>query len=197
MQEGGLLRPGHRGIAGRLRDDHVACAGARDFLFNDDLFAAQAERIDAAEVFAPSSQMRAWLEADIGADAQAGHRAQGLFDALYRKGEPWLDYDATTTRNAAEAFAARSGNCLSLVLMTAAFARQLDLAVNYQSVYTHEAWTRGQDLDYLNGHVNVTLLVPHRPEAGELLIDFMSVPEGLAGAQPRAGGAHHRRDVHE
>jgi hypothetical protein len=48
---------------------------------------------------------------------------QLLFDALYGNGRLRLDYDSAMTRNATEAFAARSGNCLSLVLMTAAFAR--------------------------------------------------------------------------
>jgi predicted Zn-dependent protease len=59
--------------------------------------------------------------------------------------------------------------------MTAAFARELGMGVRYQSVYTQEAWTRGQGLDYLNGHVNVALLNPIWATAGELLIDFVPV----------------------
>ena len=50
------------------------------------------------------------------------------------------------TRNAAEAFDARSGNCLSLVIMTAAFAKELGLPVRYQNVFVDEAWSRSGDL---------------------------------------------------
>lgn len=150
-------------------------------LFDDALFAAQAESIRPDDVFAPSAPMLRFIESDITAVRGSTGLQRGLFDALYSRGEPWLDYDATTTRNAAEAFAARSGNCLSLVLMTASFARQLGLPVRYQSVVTQEAWSRGQGLDYLNAHVNVTLLDPRRGETAgasraEMLIDFLTVP---------------------
>ena len=59
---------------------------------------------------------------------------QGLVDALYSKGQLKLEYDSAMTRNAAQAFEARAGNCLSLVIMTAAFAKHLGLPVRYQSV---------------------------------------------------------------
>jgi Flp pilus assembly protein TadD len=68
-----------------------------------------------------------------------------------------LRYDGSRTRNAAEAFATRSGNCLSLVIMTAAFARELGLQVEFQSAYADEVWSRSGDLVFRSGHVNVTL----------------------------------------
>jgi hypothetical protein len=49
------------------------------------------------------------------------------------------------TRNAAEAFAARSGNCLSLVIMTARFAKALDLPVELpEGVRRRRVGARGQ-----------------------------------------------------
>ena len=151
-------------------------------LLNDRLFEAQSERISAEDVFAASPEMISYIESNITAEQEARGRQQGLFDALYRKGGLKLDYDSTMTRNAAEAFAARSGNCLSLVVMTAAFAKQMDLGVRYQSVYTQEAWSRGENLNFLNGHVNVTLVF--KPNASghtdrrELQVDFIPIPEG-------------------
>ncbi len=61
---------------------------------------------------------------------RAGPRAASwaLFEALYSKGQLKLEYDSAKTRNAAQAFAARSGNCLSLVIMTAAFAKEMGTA---------------------------------------------------------------------
>ena len=46
------------------------------------------------------------------------------------------------TRNASQAFDARAGNCLSLVVMTAAFAKEIGLKVRYQSAYLEETWGR-------------------------------------------------------
>jgi Tfp pilus assembly protein PilF len=145
-------------------------------LFHDELFAASTERIAAEDVFALSPEMQAYLDSELTAERREKDRQYGLFYVLFTRGEPWLNYDASITRNASEAFAARSGNCLSLVIMTGAFARKLGLEVRYQSIYTHEAWSRGQGLDYLNGHVNIALLNPHWISAGELLIDFVPVP---------------------
>ena len=86
------------------------------------------------------------------------HGPQGaLVEALYGNGLLKLEYESTVTRNAAEAFEARAGNCLSLVIMTAAFARELGLQVSYQSAYLEQTWSRKWDLLILNGHVNVTL----------------------------------------
>ena len=102
---------------------------------------------------------------------------QALIDALYVKDALHLAYDAEATRTAAEAFDARAGNCLSLVLMTAAFARHLELPVSYQQVLVDEEYTRAGDLYFASGHVNV-MLGRHGPparvdEAHWLVIDFL------------------------
>jgi transglutaminase-like putative cysteine protease len=52
-----------------------------------------------------------------------------------------LEYDAEETLNASEAFDRKSGNCLSLVLMTAAMARELGLDVRFQNVRMDDSWT--------------------------------------------------------
>ena len=80
-----------------------------------------------------------------------------LFDALYRKHELRLEYDAAMTRTAAQAFEARTGNCLSLVMMTAAFAKELGLAVHYQVVRDDAIWDRSGDVYLAVGHVNLVL----------------------------------------
>jgi len=68
-----------------------------------------------------------------------------------------LDFDTDVTRTAAEAFDARAGNCLSLVVMTAALAKQLELPVHYQALVGQESWSRSGDLSLVNGHVNITV----------------------------------------
>jgi hypothetical protein len=56
-----------------------------------------------------------------------------------------------------QAFDARSGNCLSLVIMTAACAKELGLKVTYQSSAPDEMWSRAGDMYFLSVHVNLQL----------------------------------------
>lgn len=126
-------------------------------LFNDRLFLAPTERISAEDVFAPSAAMQRYLATEIAAQTRIKGRRQGLFDALYAKDELRLDYDSARTLNAAQSFATGSGNCLSLVIMTAAFAKQLALPVRYQSAYLDETWSRDGDIYFFSGHVNISL----------------------------------------
>ena len=126
-------------------------------LLRDELFNAPSERIRAEDVFAVSDEMRSFLHDDIAADLNLKGNRQGLVDALYTVGQLRLEYDTLLTRNAAEAFKARSGNCLSLVIMTAAFAKELGLPVRFQHVWASETWSRNGGVSYFIGHVNLSL----------------------------------------
>ena len=128
-----------------------------DALFDDALFAPASERISASDVFAVSDEMRAYVKTGIARLIKTEGSQRALFDALYDKGLLRLEYDAETTRNASEAFAARSGNCLSLVIMTAAFAKELGMPVQYQQVFTDEVWSRVGDFYLSVGHVNLSI----------------------------------------
>ena len=101
--------------------------------------------------------MRSYLQYEIDTQVQLKGRRQGLIEGLYRKQKLLLEYDATMTRTAAEAFEARAGNCLSLVIMTAAFAKEMGLPVRYQSVTIDDHWSRSGDMLLLAGHVNLSL----------------------------------------
>jgi len=177
----------------------AACATAppavrqSELVFNDKLFLPQSERISADDVFALSPAMKHYLQTDIAADLKAKGAHQGLFDALYTQGQLKLDYDAEITRNAAQAFEARSGNCLSLVILTAALAKELGLTVRYQTVYLEEAWSRSDGIDFFDEHVNVTLgnaqsvgRTGHIDE-NEMTIDFLP-PKDLGSRRTRVIG---------
>src|SRR4051794_5165030 len=101
----------------------AACATAPvvqrpDHLFHDHLFAAPSERISAGDVFALSAEMKHYVHVTIARQLRDKGLQRGLFDALYDKEQLKLEYDAAMTRNARQAFEARFGNCLSLVIMT-------------------------------------------------------------------------------
>jgi Tfp pilus assembly protein PilF len=151
-------------------------------LLHDELFVQPGEPIRAEDVFALSEPMHRFLAHDLARSRQDGLPVGALFDDLYRSDKLKLVYDATRTRNAAEAFGDRAGNCLSLVIMTAAFAKELGMRVSYQSVDVEEVWSRSGDLLVGSGHVNVTL-GPRLGHGGQganstsLTIDFLPSEE--------------------
>lgn len=177
----------------------TACAAAPlaptpEHLFADARFAPPSQRIDPGEVFALSPAMREYAAKDMAPLLRMRGMQQGLVDALYTRGKLKLEYDSALTRNATQAFDARAGNCLSLVIMTAAFARHLGMPVRYQSVLIDPTWSREGDLYFASSHVNLSLA--KRPtearvgfDASHLLtIDFLP-PEDVQG--------HRTRDVSE
>ncbi|HEX4509916.1 MAG TPA: tetratricopeptide repeat protein [Burkholderiaceae bacterium] len=135
----------------------VAPAQARALL-DDALFKPPLEPVDPADVFRMSASMQEYLEQQIVPAARgANNLRSALTDQLYNRSKLKLEYESSMTRNAAQAFDARSGNCLSLVIMTAAFAKALGLQVTYQSIGVDEMWTRSGDMYFLSGHVNLQL----------------------------------------
>lgn len=126
-------------------------------LFHDAWFLPPSEPIDAGRILSLSEPMRRYLHEWIAPRMRAEGRQTGLFNALQDSGQLKIEYDATFTRTAAEAFEARTGNCLSLVLLTAALAHELGLGVQYQSVLGEQSMSRNGDLVFYNGHVNLVL----------------------------------------
>jgi tetratricopeptide (TPR) repeat protein len=136
------------------------------------------KRIDPDAALAVSPAMRTYLAANLGPRMRDFDRRRQLINALYR-GDLKLEYDAESTRTAAEAFDARSGNCLALVLMTAAFAKEVGLTVRYQQLVGTEAWSRADQLYIGIGHVNLRLDEPTGlfkfpySDSNSMVIDFL------------------------
>ena len=126
------------------------CAAAPELqrpqaLLHDEWFGAPDALVQPDDAMAVSPEMRSYLSTRLGNVTRFGDAKQRLVDALFRQGELRLEYDASQTRTAAQAFDARSGNCLALVMMTAALAKQLGLPVRFQLVLGDEAWDRTAD----------------------------------------------------
>lgn len=146
-------------------------------LFADARYGAPPAELD-ADLFAISPAMQAALDRPaFRTQLKRLGLERGLVSALYDGGGLKLEYDAARTRNAAEAFDARRGNCLSLVITTAAFARALGLDVRYHAVVVDENWRRSGDTVVASGHVNLSL--GQRGRAGwpgdeaDITIDFL------------------------
>jgi tetratricopeptide (TPR) repeat protein len=147
-------------------------------VFADERFAPPTQPLAAADIFALSDSMRDYINHGLARQTRAKGLRDGFLDALYDSHQLKLRYDSTLTRTAAQTFDERAGNCLSLVIMTAAFAKALDLPVRYQSVIADESWSRVADLYFLSGHVNLNLSPP-RSVGGRMLngqsltVDFL------------------------
>jgi len=128
-----------------------------DSLLADRLFAPPREAIRSDDIFALSDAMRRYLAVDIADQIRLDGAQFGLAEALRKDTQLKLEYDAARTKNAAATFASRTGNCLSLVIMTAAFAKELGVPVSYRAASLDETWSRAGNLLIASGHVNVTL----------------------------------------
>lgn len=159
-------------------------------LLADTLFGPPKENITTDGLFTVSPAMKAYLRStDFKKMARRGG-ALGLVDALYTRGQLQLEYDTTATRGAAETFDNKSGNCLSLMIMTAAFARELGLNVTFQHVISTDAWSRSGGLYLSNMHVNIALgrrsggMYGLEDTSGLLVVDFLP-PEEMTGMRMR------------
>jgi len=137
-------------------DSRQLVAEAPSF-FDDASFAPSTQPLDPADVFKLTPAMLDYIDNEILPLSRKKGLAEALTDALYTRSKLQLEYEASMTRNAAEAFEARQGNCLSLVIMTGAFARAMGLNVVFQQASIDEMWTRSGDMYFMSGHVNLQL----------------------------------------
>ena len=168
----------------------AGCAGtpqrpAPPPLFADATFKPPSEPVGAQGLFTLSPAMKAYVHSPaFEAHLRNKSPERGLIEALYSKTDLKLEYDSSRTRTAAETYEARAGNCLSLVIMTAAFARELGMTVHFRSVMVDETWSRDGGLYLVASHVNIAL--GHRKPRGmlydetsehELVVDFLPPPD--------------------
>ena len=144
-----------------------------DSLFRDALFAPPSVRISADDVFAVSPAMKEYIRTELDEVLRSKGRQRGLVEALYNENQLKLTYDAEMTRNAAQTFAEREGNCLSLVIMTAAIAKQIGVPVQYQSVLMGDFWSRSGAIDFASSHVNLKV---GPPLFGRQVVDDRTAP---------------------
>ncbi|WP_041416256.1 tetratricopeptide repeat protein [Shewanella halifaxensis] len=67
-------------------------------------------------------------------------------------------YADNVTRLASDTFNDREGNCLSLVVLTAALAEEIGVKVEFQEIGIPPVWDRQGGFYLVNGHINLKLL---------------------------------------
>ncbi len=165
----------------------VPATGDTNSLLADSLFATPAQPPRGDQVFALSEGMREFLDGELALALRKHGRNMGLYEAM--RSSLRIEYDSVITRNAAQTFAARSGNCLSLVILMSAFARELKIPVEYQSVYGYEGWSRSGDVAFHITHVNLVLGEPYGIDVvnrePRLTVDFLP-PSSAAALNARS-----------
>lgn len=175
-------------VAGCAVTPERAPASVPPGVLMDAAFAAPSHPVDPAAVFALSPAMKRYLEVEIASMLRTQGRHRGLVEALHSKAHLRLEYDTESTRTASEAFDARAGNCLSLVVMTAALAKHLDLPIQYQALVGQESWSRNGSLAIINGHVNISVArrlvdrISGTDVEGALQLNFGRLPVGRGAA---------------
>lgn len=135
----------------------VATQGAPPPPWDDARFAPEHAVPPPRALMAVDDAMRQYLAQRLKPAQLKTSPQRALLDALYQDGELKLDYDARHTLLSTQAFADRRGNCLSLVLMTAAFAEEMGLEVGFNQVNAPDTWQSKGNLLLRSGHVNLNL----------------------------------------
>ena len=159
----------------------VPLAPAAPDMFDDAHFSAASDPIDPADVMRLTPEMKTYLNEQILPLARSRGVRQALTESLYNRSKLQLEYESSATRTAAQAFEARQGNCLSLVIMTGAFANALNLRVTFQQVATEQLWSRSGGMYFMSGHVNLLLEKRHADSIGHFDRDDLYTIDFLPG----------------
>lgn len=167
--------PVDQGIEERARERLGAVFA--DEVFDDATASLARKKSEEALLF--TEEMEQFALRSLVNPVDRGNSAQALYGVLFERGRVAVEYSSDYTRNAQEAFRDRRGNCLSLALMTAAFAKRVGVGTRFQLMQSTELWSRGEQLSYLVKHVNVALVgrlgenTQLAPYERGLIVDFV------------------------
>jgi len=161
-----------------------------DNLFHDELFTA-VETVAVEDIYRLPQTVVVQLQRQFYADNSI--RGQGVM------ANEWLaqyvgaqqggfEYRDHFTRTASETVLSRQGNCMSLVVLSAALAEVLNVPVEFYDIDVEPIWDRRGGFYLVNGHVNLRLLPPVNHNmvlfrGSEVLVDFL--PERSVRAYQR------------
>ncbi|MGB6135592.1 MAG: tetratricopeptide repeat protein [Shewanella sp.] len=92
--------------------------------------------------------------------------------------EGGFEYRDHYTRSARETVVNRQGNCMSLVVLSAALAEVLNVPVEFYDIDVEPIWDRRGGFFLVNGHVNLNLMPPEDSKTvllrgSKMLVDFL------------------------
>lgn len=129
---------------------------AKNSLFVDHHFSKPLELPVPEKVFSLTPKQREWLNRKVRPNKNSSLTMQ-VIDKVLKRDFSSFDYDNSYTRTAAQTLEMGQGNCLSMVIMTAAIAKHFDIPFKVQNIKTVPMWDRDGGLYLINGHVNIQL----------------------------------------
>jgi len=127
-----------------------------DNLFADNQFAKPDNLLQPSNIFTLTAQQQDWLDRLIVNDRKKSVTEQ-IINKVLKRDYASFDYDNSYTRTATQTLAMGQGNCLSMVIMTAAIAKHFDIEFKVQDIKNAPMWDRDGGLYLINGHVNIQL----------------------------------------
>ncbi|QSX36595.1 tetratricopeptide repeat protein [Shewanella sedimentimangrovi] len=147
-----------------------------DELFNPVSDVPSPEQVFALPQKAKSELLQSYNRANMGSGNSIS--AHDWLSQQLRADKGGFQYYDNYTRIAEVTYQERQGNCMSLVVLSAALADVLNVPVEIYEVQVEPVWDKQGEFYLLNGHVNIRLMPPElmhtayvRPEA--IQIDFL------------------------
>ena len=178
----------------------AGCAGVpvlgEPLPWRDDRFAdVPASAITAEDLFRLPPELLRELHAPEVQALRPKQRLAKLLDVVYGPDRRRFDFAAGHSTVASETWRLRRGDCISLTLLTYGAARALGLQAVMQEVHVPAVYDRRGELDYVNHHVNVLVLLsseramPVLLRADDVIIDFEPEFASTARGQPLSDDA--------
>jgi len=147
-------------------------------------------QVDAQDLFALPPDLREMLQKPELRGLSSGQRLNALIDAVYGADRKRFGYGSEQSTPAAQTWARRRGDCLSLTILTYATARALGLDAQMQEVRVPAVYERRAGIDFVNRHVNRAVRLRSRNPIEDVLemqtavIDFEPLLTGGERGQP-------------
>lgn len=131
------------------------------------------------QIFALAPELADRLRAQSRQSGSTEQRLKTLLAQIYTDAGIRLDYNVGHSTGAAETWANKRGDCLSLTILAYSAARVLDVEARMQEVPGPALVDRRGDIDFVTGHVNLYVRARNRVslgsrvfEPGGFIVDF-------------------------
>src|SRR6476620_241208 len=119
-------------------------------------------QVDTQDLFALPPDLREMLQKPELRGLSSGQRLNALIDAVFGADRKRFGYGSEQSTPAAQTWARRRGDCLSLTILTYATARALGLDAQMQQVRVPAVYERRAGIDFVNRHVNLAVRLRSR-----------------------------------
>ncbi len=112
------------------------------------------------EIFKLDESLVAQLDSHLTRQNTAPQLAHAILNLLLTNGDASLAYQSGATLTAAQSYQNLNANCLSLSILAYSLAEHLGLQAQFQKVHIPEYWALTQGVNFLTGHINLTVANP-------------------------------------